>query len=147
MSSQPIVEYATLSDCHTAALVDRHGSIDWLCFPRFDSPSVLGRLLDDQAGSWSIRPHGLTDVSRRYRERTLLLEATFRTATGTLQLVDALAVGSDNRGHALGHGSPLTRQITTAVGDATTATMAAMRWIEEAARAVDGRAAPDQRVA
>jgi len=106
MSSQPIAEYAMLSDCHTAALVDRTGSIDWLCFPRFDSPSVFARLLDDRAGSWSIRPRGVSSVSRRYLDRTMVLETTFHTAAGTMQLVDALAVGPDNRGHALGRGAP-----------------------------------------
>ena len=56
MSDLPIAEHALLSDCHSAALVSRSGSVEWLCFPRFDSPAIFGRLLDDAAGHWSITP-------------------------------------------------------------------------------------------
>ena len=114
MSSVPIAAHALLSDCHSAALVTADGSVDWLCFPRFDSPSVFGRLLDDAAGHWSIRPAGEYASTRRYVDRTLVLETTFRTPTGTLVLTDALAMGADNRGHALGTGAPhlLVRSVT-----------------------------------
>jgi GH15 family glucan-1,4-alpha-glucosidase len=106
MSNLPIAEYALLSDCHSAALVHRDGSVDWLCFPRFDSPSVFGRLLDASAGHWSIRPTGEAEVTRRYLPETMVLETTFRTATGTAVLVDALAVGRNERGHELGADAP-----------------------------------------
>src|ERR1700753_4202291 len=79
MSTTPIADYALLSDRHSAALVSRDGSVDWLCFPRFDSPSVFGRLLGDRAGHWSIRPEATTNVSRRYLARTMVLETTFQT--------------------------------------------------------------------
>src|SRR3954466_13079504 len=104
MSTVPIAAHALLSDCHSAALVTVDGSVDWLCFPRFDSPSVFGRLLDDAAGHWSIRPAGAYTSSRRYVDRTLVLETAFRTATGRVTLTDAMATGAHNRGHALGTG-------------------------------------------
>src|SRR5580658_2230314 len=82
MSTTPIADYALLSDRHSAALVSRDGSIDWLCFPRFDSPSIFGRLLGDEAGHWSIRAAGATQVTRRYLDRTMVLETTYQTPTG-----------------------------------------------------------------
>ena len=63
MTQLPIGDYALLSDCHSAALVSRTGSIDWLCFPRFDDPSVFGRILDEHAGHRSIKPRGVVDVA------------------------------------------------------------------------------------
>jgi hypothetical protein len=66
MSRHPIAEYALLSDCHSAVLVHRSGSVDWLCFPRYDSASVFGRLLDDRAGgsmSWAPSPLEVDDGS------------------------------------------------------------------------------------
>lgn len=118
MSRRPIADYALLSDCHTAALVSSHGSADWLCFPRFDGPSVFGRLLDDSAGHWSIRPVGEFTSTRRYRDRTLVLETTMKTSEGTAVLVDALATGANERGHQLGAHSPraLLRQVTCTEG-------------------------------
>jgi GH15 family glucan-1,4-alpha-glucosidase len=106
MSTTPIADYALLSDRHSAALVSRSGSIDWSCFPRFDSPSVFGRLLDDEAGHWSIRATRATHVTRRYLDRTMVLETTFRTPTGTVAVTDALAMGNGNRGHELGKDAP-----------------------------------------
>ncbi|MEX2399559.1 MAG: trehalase-like domain-containing protein [Rhodothermales bacterium] len=105
-SAPGIADYAMLSDCHSAALVSRHGSVDWLCLPRFDAPSIFARLLDAEGGHWVIRPAGETDVSRRYVEGTLVLETTFTTERGRAVMVDALAVGADERGHELGRSSP-----------------------------------------
>jgi len=106
MRSRPIADYALISDCRSAALVSRDGSVDWLCPGRFDRPSVFARLLDDVAGHWSLRPAGEADVSRRYLEGTMVLETTFRTPTGTLVLLDTMAAGPDELGHELGRGSP-----------------------------------------
>ena len=118
MSSVPIGAHALLSDCHSAALTTADGSVDWLCFPRFDSPSVFGRLLDDTAGHWSIRPAGEYTASRRYVDRTLALETTFRAPGGVVVLTDALAMGADNHGHTLGRGAPhlLIRSVTCVGG-------------------------------
>jgi alpha,alpha-trehalase len=106
MSRTPIADYALLSDCHSAALVNREGSIDWLCFPRFDSPSVFGRLLGAEAGHWSIAPAGEATVRRRYRERTMVLETEVTTPTGRAILVDAMATGPNPGGHDLGGAAP-----------------------------------------
>ena len=118
MSTTPIGDYALLSDRHSAALVSRYGSIDWLCFPRFDSPSVLGRLLDDQAGHWSIRAADITGVTRRYLDRTMVLETTFQTTTGSVAVTDAMSMGEGNRGHQLGKDAPhlLVRRVTCLEG-------------------------------
>jgi alpha,alpha-trehalase len=119
MGSLPIGDYAMLSDCRSAALVSRDGSVDWLCFPRFDAPSVFCRLLDDAGGRFAIQPAGEFQASRRYVDQTLVLETTFTTAGGTAVLTDAMAVGRNERGHQLGVGSPgmLLRRLACASGE------------------------------
>jgi GH15 family glucan-1,4-alpha-glucosidase len=118
MSRRPIAEYALLSDCRSAALLHRSGSVDWLCFPRFDAPSVFGRLLDERAGHWSIEIPGATAIHRRYLDGTLVLETRYETPTGRLTLTEALAVGANERDHQLGVQSPnaLLRRAECTVG-------------------------------
>jgi len=106
MSSTPIADHALLADCHGAALVDSAGSVEWWCAPRFDSPSLFGRLLDDRAGHFSVRPVGEAQVRRRYVDGSLVLTTTFVTTSGTVELTDALAMGDGVRGHDLGVDSP-----------------------------------------
>lgn len=85
-----IEDYALIGDCRTAALVSRGGSIDWLCWPRFDSEACFAALLGDQAnGCWEIAPADPdARVRRRYLPDTLILETTFETAGGTAALID-----------------------------------------------------------
>src|SRR5262245_63647478 len=64
----PIAEYAFLSDCHTGSLVAPDGGIDWLCVPRFDSPSIFGSLLDRQAGTFRLGPFGINVPTARVYE-------------------------------------------------------------------------------
>ncbi len=108
MSTTPIADYALLSDRHSAALVSRAGSVDWLCFPRFDSPSVFARLLDADGGHFSVTPAGPAEATRRYLDESMVLETTFAAPGGTLVLTDALATGSsaDDDPHALGAAAP-----------------------------------------
>jgi len=118
MSQHPIADYALLSDCHSAALIHRHGSVDWLCFPRFDSPSVFGRLLDQRAGHWSLSVADVRQTRRRYLSESLVLETELESSGGRLTLTDALAVGPNERGHELGARSPhaLLRRIQCTAG-------------------------------
>jgi alpha,alpha-trehalase len=104
--SQPISGYGLLADCNSAALVARDGSIDWLCLPRFDSPSVFARILDADAGHWSIRPAGAFRSERRYLPGTLVVETTFTTDEGVVRLTDAMAFENGQRGHDLGIDAP-----------------------------------------
>jgi GH15 family glucan-1,4-alpha-glucosidase len=90
----PIAEYAFLSNCHTGALVASDGSIDWLCVPRFDSPSIFGSLLDRQAGSFRLGPFGINvPASRVYEPGTNTLLTTWNTPTGWIMVRDALTMG------------------------------------------------------
>jgi GH15 family glucan-1,4-alpha-glucosidase len=80
MSNFPIADYALISDSQSAALVSRGGSVDWLCLPRFDAPSLFGCLLDEEAGHFRVSAVEATRLSRRYLERTMVLETTFESA-------------------------------------------------------------------
>src|SRR5437868_5485081 len=85
-----IEDYALIGDCESAALVGRDGSIDWLCWPRFDSPACFAALLGgSEHGRWLIAP---TDraarVTRRYEDGSLILVTRFETADGACELVD-----------------------------------------------------------
>jgi GH15 family glucan-1,4-alpha-glucosidase len=94
--SLAIEDYGLIGDCSTAALVGRNGSIDWLCWPRFDSAACLSALLGTHNhGRWLITPvEELSSVSRTYRDDTMILETTFETASGAFTLIDFMPVNS-----------------------------------------------------
>src|SRR5476651_1701387 len=85
-----IEDYGLIGDCHTAALVGTDGSMDWLCMPRFDSPSMFGALLgDEDHGRWLLAPAGpVLSTSREYLEDTFMLVTTWRTETGVVEVTD-----------------------------------------------------------
>jgi GH15 family glucan-1,4-alpha-glucosidase len=89
-AARRIEDYAIIGDTHTAALVGRDGSIDWLCLPRFDAPACFARLLGDtKNGRWLIAPaQPVDEVRRRYRDGTLILETEFVTASGAVTIID-----------------------------------------------------------
>lgn len=88
-----IEDYALIGDGLTAALVSRAGSIDWCCFPRFDSPSVFARILDaDGGGHWQIAPARLSSVQRSYISDSNVLVTSFRTQSGEADLIDFMPV-------------------------------------------------------
>ena len=89
-----IGSYGFLSDCHTSALVSYDGSVEWLCLPCFDSPSVFTALLDRGAGHFRVWPEGVVvPISRRYEPGTLILETTWVTDTGWVLVIDSLSIG------------------------------------------------------
>jgi GH15 family glucan-1,4-alpha-glucosidase len=92
-----IDDYALIGDCHTAALVGRNGSIDWLCWPRFDSPACFAALLGTpENGFWKISPAaGDSTATRRYRPDTLILETEFETETGAVTLIDFMPMRTE----------------------------------------------------
>ncbi|SEL59733.1 Glucoamylase (glucan-1,4-alpha-glucosidase), GH15 family [Rhodococcus maanshanensis] len=93
----PIADYAFLSDCQTSALVAPDGSVEWMCIPRPDSPSVFGALLDRSAGSFQLGPtHAQVPSQRRYLPGSMVLETTWCLPTGTLVVRDALVMGPWN---------------------------------------------------
>ncbi len=104
--SRPIADYALLGDCHSAALISTDGSVDWWCVPRFDSRSVFARLLDLEAGHFTVRPVATSEVKREYVADTMVLRTTFHTRSGTLCVTDCLALEAGARGHDIGLRSP-----------------------------------------
>ncbi len=97
----PIADYGYIADCHSAALVSKAGSIDWCCMPRIDSASCFGRLIGWQQGGYcQITPRKAYTVSRRYLDRTLILETTFRTDEGgEARLTDCFTMREGGRHH------------------------------------------------
>jgi len=92
----PIEDYAVIGDRSTAALVGNNGSVDWLCLPRFDSPACFAALLGTaDHGRWQLCPVGEYDVTRRYLDDSTVLETTFTTSSGVVQLVDLMPTGDD----------------------------------------------------
>src|ERR1700722_14194068 len=106
----PIADYGFLSDCHTGALVASDGSVEWLCLPHFDSPSVFAAMLDRGAGRFRVGPYAVyVPAGRRYLPGTNVIETTWMTPQGWIRVIDALTIGEwhDNE-----HGSSHTRPPT-----------------------------------
>jgi GH15 family glucan-1,4-alpha-glucosidase len=88
-----IGDYAVIGDCRTAALVSKYGCIDWLCWPRFDSPSIFAALLDrDRGGYWKIAPSEPFSIEREYLTASNVLLTRFQTSSGTVALLDLMPV-------------------------------------------------------
>ena len=119
-SCRPIADYAVIGNCRTAALVSREGSVDWLCLPRFDSPSVFGAILDgDRGGRFSVRPAGaLQGVSRRYLLGTNVLETTFAAAAGRVRLTDVMTAPGDGTRPELRPAHEIVRRVEVLEGAA-----------------------------
>lgn len=93
-----IADYGLIGDCHTAALVSRFGSIDWLCVPRFDSPSLFGRILDaDRGGCFAIQPADSFDAGFEYIGNSGVLKTTFETDRGKAALIDFMPLSAGKR--------------------------------------------------
>jgi alpha,alpha-trehalase len=124
-----IGELALLSDCSTAALVAPDGSVDWWPGPRFDGPSVFGRVLDPRAGHFSVRPVDAGPVQRSYLPGTMVLRTEHRAASGVLRVTDCLAFAPGARGHEIGLRSPdvLVRLVEAVGGDVEVAVELAPR--------------------
>jgi GH15 family glucan-1,4-alpha-glucosidase len=114
-----IGDYAIIGDCRSAALVSRGGSLDWLCWPRFDSPSLFGALLDPaKGGSFALRPVGSFSSERRYIGDTNILETTFQTPTGVVRLTDLMPVCSEvDRGRELWPQHQILRAVDCLTGE------------------------------
>ena len=113
---RPIGHYALLSDCHSTALVSCDGSIDWACLRRMDAESTFARILDhDRGGYFSIVPiEPIIDRSRRYLDRTMVLETTLTTESGTITITDAFAM---RPGGAQAPRGELLRRVSGVAGD------------------------------
>jgi GH15 family glucan-1,4-alpha-glucosidase len=93
----PIGDYAVIGDCRSAALISKGGSIDWLCLPRFDSPSIFAALLDPRRGGrFAISPQESFTSTRRYLRTSNVLETTFVASKGVIRLTDLMPVASES---------------------------------------------------
>jgi GH15 family glucan-1,4-alpha-glucosidase len=102
MAGRSIADYAAIGDGRSVALVSRSGSIDWLCWPRFDSPSLFGALLDAQIGGrWALAPDGSVRTRRHYVAGSNVLVTELESEAGTLQITDLMPVCSEEEKHHL----------------------------------------------
>jgi GH15 family glucan-1,4-alpha-glucosidase len=118
----PIAAYGLIGDCRSAALVGADGSVDWLCLPRFDNPSIFGRIIDARRGGhWQVCPVDEHRVVQRYRDRSNILETLFSTAGGTALVTDFMPIDEDSSTrHALLHRDPrLIRIVECLTGSVT----------------------------
>jgi GH15 family glucan-1,4-alpha-glucosidase len=109
--ASPIEDYALLSDLQTGPLIARDGSVDWLCFPRFDSPSVFSRILGtEEHGRWLLAPSeaDAAVVDRRYVDSTFVLQTTWKSGNGSVLVTDFMPLGDS--------GSSLVRRVTGVEG-------------------------------
>lgn len=97
---ESIQNHAIIGDCRSAALVSSAGSIDWLCWPAFDSPPIFGALVDDAAGEWLVRPTNGFQSVQGYLEGTNVLETRFETAEGKIVLTDLMPVATEEQKRA-----------------------------------------------
>ena len=94
--SAHIQDYGIIGDCRSAALISRYGSLDWLCWPRFDSPAIFAALLDpDRGGHWSIAPAEVRSIHRQYIRETNVLQTSFDCSPGKAVLTDLMPVASE----------------------------------------------------
>jgi len=118
----PIGGYGLIGDCRSAALVGVDGSIDWCCLPRFDSPSVFGRILDARRGGyWQLRPRGPYRSHQRYGDRTNVLRTIFSTPTGMVRLSDFMPIDEATVAH---HARPHRRPRVVRIVDCLAGTVA-----------------------
>jgi GH15 family glucan-1,4-alpha-glucosidase len=115
----PIADYAVIGCTRSIALISKRGSIDWLCWPRFDSPSIFARLLDhEKGGCFAIRPTGDFESKRRYVDGTNVLETTFTTSAGVAKLTDLMPVMTETeKRHRLTPFRQLLRRIEVLEGE------------------------------
>lgn len=99
MSNLPISDYGLIGNTRTAALVSKQGSIDWCCFPRFDSPGFFSRLLDPRGGHFTIHPVTTFDSKQQYLDDTNILETVFTTSTGSVRILDCFTVDYERNKH------------------------------------------------
>jgi GH15 family glucan-1,4-alpha-glucosidase len=127
---QRIDDYALLGDCHSAALVGRDGSIDWACFPRFDSTAVFCRLLDvRRGGAFRVSPERTVHSTRHYLEDTNVLVTTFTTHTGVLEVTDCMPIRvNPARGPRLGTRHALLRRLRCVGGEVDARVVVAPRF-------------------
>jgi GH15 family glucan-1,4-alpha-glucosidase len=113
-----ISDYALIGDCRSAALVSRHGSIDWLCWPRFDSPSLFGALLDPRAGAWAIAPTVTSAACRAYVPATNIVRTRLYAAGGVIDVTDFMPVASEaDKRHHFHADHEITRIVECIAGD------------------------------
>jgi GH15 family glucan-1,4-alpha-glucosidase len=114
-----IGDYAMIGDCRAAALISRDGSLDWLCWPRFDSPAIFAGVLDaSRGGHWRIRPADPARVSREYVRDSNVLKTTFEADGGTAVLTDLMPVASEEtKRHSLLPDHEIIRQVECVSGE------------------------------